>query len=934
MIEKSLGAGGAATRGVYGTEAADMLAAASPQIGELGDFIVEIEGEEPYEDEAPAVAGHDDNLVDSLPESELLSLANELLGHYDRDVQSREPWEKTLRDGLRLLGLKDVEVSEPWQGASNVFHPMLAEAVVRFQAETITETFPAQGPVKTQVIGKATRERLEAAERVREDMNWRLTDQMPEYRTEHERMLWNLAVAGSAFKKTYFDETMGRQVSMFVPAEDFIVNYGAANLETCDRYTHRLRRHKTYLLRMQEAKVYSTRFDLGTPSSEIGETQDAKDKIVGVEGSQSEMYDLLEMHVDLTIEGKDEDVPKPYVVTINKTAGNLLAIRRNWAEDDPAARRMDYFTHYQYVVGFGFYGFGLLHLIGGHAKSATSLLRQLIDAGTLSNLPGGFKTRDSRILGNDEPLRPGEFRDVDTASGDVKNAFIPLPYKEPSAVLAGLLDKMVDDARRFAAITDTEISGANQNAPVGTTLALIERELKVLTAVQARVHAAMRVELKLLKQLVRDNGERDYPYEIDDDKKTKDEDYAIVEILPVSDPNAATMGVKVAQYQAVMQLAEKDPQLYDKAHLHREMISVLGLKNIDKIIPAPAELKPRDPVSENMAILMTKPVKAHMHQDHKAHIAVHQAFMQDPKLGMLLGQNPNAQGMFNALQAHIAEHAAYQYRDQIQIALGVTLPDPNEEMPPAVEFQVSALLAQAAMDVNVQNTNEMKAQQAQQAAQDPLTQIQMRELAVKEKQVAVQERDVELKHMEKDRELKLKSQDQDAKQTLEVVKIIDGQQQAQADRQFKAEEGAAAREAQSANAAAERDFKGQNAAEDRNFKASEGQAARDAKSQSEDKAHVFQQASQIADREFQGVEAGKGRLFDAMQFDAQQQASSQEAEAGRQFQAQEAEAGRQFQQDNAAQERQLKESLADKAAKAKPAAKTPARKKPKEGPKK
>ena len=672
------------------------------------------------------------NLAEKIDEKELEALASELLGQYEDDINSRQEWEYMYKEGLELLGLKMDERTEPWDGACGVYHPMLSEAVVRFQAETITETFPASGPVKTQIIGRQTKEKEDAAERVRNDMNWRLTEQMPEYRQEHERMLYNLPISGSAFKKVYFDPTLGRQTAVFLAAEDFIISYGLSDITTAQRYTHRMRKTENDLKKLQVAGFYRD-VDLGDPERVIDELTKEKDKLIGWSGLKDERYQILEMHVELDLPGyEDKDgIALPYVVTINKSNGAVLSIYRNWEMDDEWKKKRDYFVHYQYIVGFGFYGFGLIHLVGGHAKSATSLLRQLVDAGTLSNLPGGLKSRGLRIKGDDSPIAPGEWRDVDVPGGAIRDNILPLPYKEPSQVLAGLLSTIVDDGRRFASVADLKVSDMSANAPVGTTLALIERSMKVMSAVQARVHAAMRQEFKLLKKIIKDTTPDTYDYDVEPSRAVKEDDYEIVEILPVSDPNAATMAQRIMQYQAVMQLAQQFPNVYDAVELNREMIKTLGLKNADKLIPSKDSMKPKDPVAENMAVLMSKPVKAFAYQDHEAHIKVHTAAMQDPKLQMIIGQNPNAQLMQQAMQAHIAEHTAYAYRNELEKMLGVQLPDPEQELPPEIEYQLSSVVAQAADKLLAKDQNEMAKQQAMQQAQDPLIQMQQQELQLK-----------------------------------------------------------------------------------------------------------------------------------------------------------------------------------------------------------
>lgn len=822
MIEKSLPASGAITDGVYQSQITDITSRADPEIEVEVEVIPDIEGMSVVELEVEYEDSHDANLLETVfagdkERREIQAKATEWVTLYEQDLRSREQWEKTYREGLKLLGLQMEERTEPWEGACGVIHPLLTEAVVRFQSEAITETFPAHGPVKTQVIGKQTPDRTAAAERVKDDMNWRLTDEMPEYRVEHERLLWSLPIAGSAFKKVYHDASRGRQVSMFVPAEDVVVNYGASDLHEAERITHVMRRSKNWIERMIANGAYIDD-EIGDPVVEQDETQQEKDKVIGVDGANSDQHTILEMLVDLEIEptGEDEDEQEyawPYVVTINKSTSKVMSIRRNWRAEDPKKIKLQHFVHYTYITGFGFYGFGLVHLVGGHAKAGTSLLRQLVDAGTLANIPGGFKTRGMRIKNDDSPIKPGEFKDVDITSGALKDNIMTLPYKEPSGTLFNLLQSIVEDGRKAANISDAAFSDANQNAPVGTTLALIERQLKTLSAVQARIHAAMRIEFKLVKELVKENGERSYPYDADPDRMTKDADYDMVEIIPVSDPNATTMGVRIAQYQAAFDLSSKAPQLYDQAFLHREMLQTLGIKNVAKIVPLPDEQKPRDPVSENMAILMSKPVKAFLQQDHTSHIMVHQSFMNDPKIGMLLGQNPNAQVMFNAMQAHIAEHAAYQYRAQVQQMMGVELPDPNQEMDPQAEFVLAGLLAQAAQAAQAQNQNEQAQAQAQQRAQDPLVQMQQEELKLKGREVAVKERDQMLKEQMAVQEGKISAQGAPGKAVIEqqaAITELQAKTAAAANEQRRAEEkhrlqmGLQAQQAQGSETRAER----------------------------------------------------------------------------------------------------------------------------------
>ena len=733
-VEKNIGAGGV-TDGIYeaGFEmptedgyievelAADSEEAAQEAMEEAVEMAEEIREAE-----------FSKNLAETMADNELDSLASELLALYDEDLHSRQEWEKMYKEGLELLGLKMEERTEPWDGSCGVYHPMLSEAVVRFQSETITETFPASGPVKTQIIGRQTKEKDQAAERVRNDMNWRLTEQMPEYRQEHERMLYNLPISGSAFKKVYFDPALGRQTAVFLPAEDFVISYGLSDLQTAQRYTHRMRKTENDIKKLQVAGFYRE-CELGEPERMLDELTQEKDKLIGWSGQKDERFQVLEMHVELDLVGhEDEDgIALPYVVTINKSNGRVLSIYRNWEVDDEWKKKRDYFVHYQYIVGFGFYGFGLIHLVGGHAKSATSLLRQLVDAGTLSNLPGGLKSRGLRIKGDDSPIAPGEWRDVDVPGGAIRDNILPLPYKEPSQVLAGLLATIVEDGRRFASVADLKISDMSANAPVGTTLALIERSLKVMSAVQARVHAAMRQEFKLLKKIIKETTPSTYDYDVEPSRAVKEEDYEIVEILPVSDPNAATMAQRIMQYQAATQLSTQAPQIFDLPELYRDMLRTLGLKNADKIIPLKEAMKPKDPVAENMAVLMSKPVKAFAYQDHEAHIKVHTTAMQDPKLQMIIGQNPNAVMMQNAMQAHISEHVAYAYRNELEKMLGVQLPDPEQDMPPEVEYQLAGLVAQAADKLLAKDQNEMAQKQAQQHQQDPLIQMQQQELQLK-----------------------------------------------------------------------------------------------------------------------------------------------------------------------------------------------------------
>jgi hypothetical protein len=680
------------------------------------------------------------NLVEEMDEGDLAQVVGDLLGDYETDVSSRKDWMQTYVDGLELLGMKIEDRTEPWPGACGIVHPLLSEALVKFQSETIMETFPAAGPVKTQIIGKETQEKKEAAVRVREDMNYQLTERMVEYRPEHERMLWGLGLAGNAFKKVYYDPSLERQVSIFVPAEDIVVPYGASSLETAERVTHVMRKTANELRKLQVAGFY-TDIELPEPQGTLDEVEKKIAEKMGFQASSDDRYKILEMHVNIDLPGyedEDEDGEKtgialPYVVTIEKQTETVLAIRRNWNQDDPLKAKRNHFVHYGYIPAFGFYCFGLIHLIGSFAKSGTSIIRQLVDAGTLANLPGGFKTRGLRVKGDDTPIAPAEFRDVDVPSGTIKDNIMTLPYKEPSQVLAGLLDKIIDDGRRFAAIADLKVSDMSAQSPVGTTLAILERMLKVMSAVQARIHYSMKQEFKLLKVIIRDYTPDDYSYEpVDGERSIKQSDYDQVNVIPVSDPNAATMSQKVVQYQAVLQLAQGAPQLYDLPLLHRQMLEVLGIRNAEKLVPMPEDHKPRDPVSENMAAITGKPIKAFIYQDHEAHIRVHMAGMQDPKIAQLIGQNPMAQMIQAAMLAHINEHIAFEYRRQVEEQVGMELPAPNEEMSQEMEVAVSRLAARGAEKLFQKNQAEAAQQQAQAQMQNPLTQIQMQELQIKQ----------------------------------------------------------------------------------------------------------------------------------------------------------------------------------------------------------
>jgi hypothetical protein len=698
-----------------------------------------------------------DNLAEKMDAKELATLAEDLCSDFEDDISSRKDWMQTYVDGLDLLGLKVEDRTEPWPGACGVYHPLLTEAVVKFQAETIMETFPAQGPVRTKIIGEETKEKKESAARVQADMNHQLTDVMIEYRPEHEKMLWGLGLAGNAFKKIYFDPGLDRQTAMYVSADDLVVPYGAANIETAERVTHVMRKTRNELERLMESGFYVD-VELEDPSDSLDEVEKKIAEKMGFRATTDNRYKLLEMHVTLDLPGfpdKDEDgketgLAVPYVITIEKSNSKILAIRRNWNPDDELKKKRQHFVHYPYIPGFGFYAFGLIHLIGGFAKSGTSILRQLVDAGTLSNLPGGFKTKGMRTKGDDTPFAPAEWRDVDIASGALKDNIMPLPYKEPSQVLAALMDKIVDEGRRFASAADLKVSDMSAQSPVGTTLAILERTLKVMSAVQARIHYAMKQEFRLLKTIIADYTPETYDYEpVDGRPRAKKSDYDNVDVIPVSDPNAATMSQKVVQYQAVMQLAATAPQLYDLPYLHRQMLEVLGIKNAEKLVPMEDDMKPTDPVSENMDMFQGKPVKAFIYQDHAAHITVHMSALQDPITSQVLGQSPNAQAMQAAFMAHIAQHFAFQYRKNIEDKLGVPYPAPNEELPEEMEVEISRLAAAGAQKLLQSNQAMVQQQQAQQQAQDPIVQMQQQELQLQaqelQRKTAKDQTDAQLK---------------------------------------------------------------------------------------------------------------------------------------------------------------------------------------------
>jgi hypothetical protein len=705
----------------------------------------------------------------------------------DGDASARREWADSYVRGLDVLGFKYEERTEPWENACGVYSNILAEAAIRFQAEAMSETFPAAGPVKTKILGEPTKDKEDAALRVKQDMNYELTEVMVEYRPEHERLLYSLGLAGSAFKKVYFDPNIGRQVALYIPAEDVIVPYGASNIESAERVTHVMRKTKNELIKLQAAGFYRE-VDLGDPVSFFTDIEEAKAEQSGVSLTSDDRYTILEVHADLIIDGIDgaEEgdalvVAKPYVVTLEKGTGEVLAIRRNWNPDDSLTLKRQHFVHYAYVPGFGFYGLGLIHIIGGYAKAGTSIIRQLVDAGSLSNLPGGLKSRGLRVKGDDTPIGPGEFRDVDVPSGSIRDNIMPLPYKEPSQTLLALLQQITEEGRRLGAISDMNISDMSANAPVGTTLALLERTLKPMAAVQSRVHYSMKQEFKLLRKIIAEYAPEEYLYVPDrGEPRARRADYAMVEVIPVSDPNSSTMAQRVVQYQTVLQMAQATPQIYDLPQLHRQMIEVLGIKNADKLVPTKDDIKPTDPVSENMNSLVGKPIKAFIYQDHAAHIATHQAFMQDPSIMAFIGQNPAAQQIMAALSAHIAEHVAFQYRQQMEDKLGVPLPAPNEELPEDMEVQLARLLADAGKQVTQENQAKAAQAAAQQKMQDPIIQMQQQELQLK---IAEQQRKAQKDQADAALDaakLQLDAQKAERTAAIEAARVASQTEQAQA----------------------------------------------------------------------------------------------------------------------------------------------------------
>jgi len=719
------------------------------------------------------------NLAEEMDEGELQKVASDLLEMVDADISSRKDWVDMYVKGLDVLGMKYEERTEPWLGACGVYSTVLTEAAIKFQSETIIETFPAQGPVKTEIIGAIDKLKEEAAERVRDDMNYQLTEVMQEYRPEHERMLYNLGLAGSAFKKVYFDPSLDRQVAMFIPAEDIVIPYGASSANTAERLTHVMRKTQNEVKKLQVAGFYRD-VELGEPIAIHTDVEKKKAEDQGYSLTDDDRFQILEIHVDYDLAGyEDEDgIARPYVITVERGTTKVLAIRRNWEEDDKRQLKRQHFVQYTYVPGFGAYGLGLIHLIGGYARAGTSLIRQLIDAGTLSNLPGGLKARGLRIKGDDTPITPGEWRDVDVPSGAVRDNIMPLPYKEPSQVLAGLLEKITEEGRRLGSVADMNISDMGANAPVGTTLALLERQLKTMSAVQARVHYSMKQEFKLLRAIIRDHAPAEYSFDpASGDRRAKQEDYDTVEVIPVSDPNSATMAQRIMQYQAVIQLSQGAPQIYNLPQLHRQMIEVLGVKNADKLVPIDDDLKPRDPVSENMSFLTAKPTKAFIFQDHDAHIAVHVSMMQDPVVMGQIGQNPMAQQMQAAIMAHVAEHVAFQYRTKIQEQLGATLPAPDAELDEKTEAQLSKLVAQAATQLLNLDKAKVAQQQAMQQAQDPLIQMQQAELQIKQQEAQTKQQKVQGELQLKQQELQLKAQEMAQRQGEDPAMVAQRHQQ-------------------------------------------------------------------------------------------------------------------------------------------------------------
>jgi len=741
--------------------AIDRTLRSNPLVGEGGDIEIEIENPEAvsietedggvildFDPDASTLASlgmlpHDANLADVVDDAELSVMASELVGQFKSDKESRADWERAYVDGLDLLGLKNEDRTTPWDGACGVFHPLLSESVIKFQSQSIQELFPASGPVKTSVVGAITDDKEKQAYRVQNYLNYLLTEKMTEYRSETEKMLFSLPLAGSAFRKIYYDPSMGRPCSMFVPAEDFVVSYGASDLTTCERATHIMKRTSNEIRKLQVSGFYKD-IELGAPSNDVDRVEEKYNRLTGDSASYDldSRHTILEMQVNLDLVGFEDKeggeptgIALPYVVSIDLGSREILSIRRNWYEGDNLKTKREHFVHYQYIPGLGFYGFGLIHMIGGLAKSATSLLRQLVDAGTLSNLPGGLKSRGLRIKGDDTPIMPGEFRDVDVPGGAIKDNISFMPYKEPSNVLYQLMGDIVEEGRRFASAGDVKAADMNAEAPVGTTLAILERSMKVMSAIQARLHASMRVELRILSGLVRDFGPEKYPYLPDTDDLVSEDFDDRVDIIPVSDPNAGTMAQRIMQYQAALQLAAQAPEMYDMPLLHRKMLDILGIQDAEKIVPTDKDMKPTDPVSENMNIINRKPVKAFIYQDHEAHIQTHMSLTQNPQVMEIMGKSPNANKAIAEMSAHVQEHLAFKYRQEIEKELGVELPTPEESLPEDIEYRISRLVAPAAAQVTGKAAREQQAQQAQQKAQDPIVQMQQQELQIKQQEV-------------------------------------------------------------------------------------------------------------------------------------------------------------------------------------------------------
>ena len=754
-----------------------------PEMVTLSDGSMEITIIPGLEDEG--MMDFDSNLVDFLDEGLLNELSDELISMVDSDVESRKDWADTYVKGLDILGFKHEERTTPWQGACGVNSTVLAEAAIRFQAETMSETFPAAGPVKVKVLGKETKEKLEASERVKADMNYELTENMVEYRPEHERMLYSLGLAGSAFKKVYFDPNLGRQVAIYIPAEDVIVPYGASNIESAERVCHIMRKTKNDVMKLQVSGFYSG-IELGDPEPYHTDIEKRKAEEGGYDITDDERYTIYEIHADLIIEGVDDEdgIAKPYIVTIERGTTEVLAIRRNWNEEDNLTLKRQHFVHYVYVPGFGFYGLGLIHIIGGYAKAGTSLIRQLVDAGTLSNLPGGLKSRGLRIKGDDSPIEPGEWKDVDVPSGSIRENIMPLPYKEPSQTLLALLNQITTEGRRLGAIADMNVSDMSSNAPVGTTLALLERTLKPMAAVMARVHYAMKLEFKMLKAIMAEEAPEEYAYQPNrGEVSARQSDYAMVDVIPVSDPNSSTMAQRVVQYQAVLQMSQQAPQIYNLPQLHRQMIEVLGVKNADKLVPTEDDVKPSDPVSENMNALTGTPIKAFIYQDHKAHIATHMSFMKDPMIAQGIGQNPKAQQIMAALNAHIAEHLGFNYRSQMEEKLGVALPPPNHEMTEETEIQLARLVAEGGKQLTQQHEKDAAQKQAQEKQKDPVVQMQQAELQVKQQEVQRKAQKDQADMQIKQAELQLKAQKNQGDLQIDTAKLELDKQELQIDAQ-------------------------------------------------------------------------------------------------------------------------------------------------------